>query len=179
MSDKGPGSGCLRITVIVLAALAVVLAVTFLWVLPSQRKTYSLDAVDISAAVQTDGSLVTNERLSYTFHGAFTRVYRDIPFEGSQITVLGVDGPDGPLQRLPSGWTPAQGSPTTVSPQHDVTPSPWSSLAPAERPAGFYRVTYASDPNMGAVVRIEAFADLSDRAAEFTFHWRAADAAQR
>ena len=179
MRGSRSGAGCLMWTLVVLAAIAVCLAVTFLWIVPSVRKSYSIDAVNIRAAVRADGALDTTERFSYTFHGRYTRVYRDVPWEGYPIVVLGVDGPDGPLQRLPSGWTPAAGAPSAVSPQQDATPSPWSSLAPEDRPAGYYRVTSGAFPYVGAVVRIEAVADLNDRSATFTYRWRAARAAER
>ena len=173
------GCGCLTWTIVVLATIAVCLAVTFLWIVPSVRKSYTIDSVDIRAAVRADGALNATERFGYTFHGRYTRVYRDIPREGYPITVLGVDGPDGPLQRLPSGWTPTVGEPRAVSPKEDATPSPWASLAPEDRPAGYYRVTSGAFPYVGAVVRIEAFADLNDRSATFTYRWRAAQAAER
>ncbi len=159
--------------------IALCLGALFLWILPSQRKSYTIDAVSLRAAVRPDGALTATERFSYTFHGQFTRVYRDTPYRGHPITVLGVSGPQGPLQRLPSGWTPAAAAPTAVAPEQDVAPSPWSSLAPAQRPPGYYRVTTGAATYAGAVVRIEAFADLNDRSADFTYRWRAADAAER
>ena len=179
MRGSRSGWGCLTWTLVVLAAIALCLAVTFLWIVPSMRKSYTIDSVDIRAAVRADGALHATERFSYAFHGPYTRVYRDIPWEGYPITVLGVDGPDGPLKRLPSGWTPAAGEPRAVSPQQDATPSPWSSLAPEDRPAGYYRVTTGAFPYVGFVVRIEAFADLNDLSAAFTYRWRTTNAAER
>ena len=160
-------------------AIAVILVAVFAWIVPSQRKSYSIDALHIQDTVRSDGTLLTVERFSYTFHGAFTRVYRDIPWDGHQITVAGVSGPQGPLQRLPSGWTPASGPPSPIAPGAEATPSPWTSIAPEERPPGYYRVTTAYAPSLGTVTRIEAFADLRDTSADFTFRWTAEGAADR
>ena len=41
------GAGCLMWTLVVLAAIAVCLAVTFLWIVPSVRKSYSLSLIHI------------------------------------------------------------------------------------------------------------------------------------
>jgi len=76
------GCGCITWTIVVLAAIAVRLAVTFLWIVPSVRKSYTIDSVDIRATVRADGALNATERFSYTFHGPYTCVYRDIPWEG-------------------------------------------------------------------------------------------------
>ncbi len=170
-------TGCAVTVLVVIAAFVVAV---FVWIIPSARKEYSIDTVAIAARVRATGALTVSERFSYTFHGDFTRVFRDIPIDpDSPITVLGVDGPGGSLRRLPSGWVPAMGSPTPVPAADDATPSPWMSLAPEQRPFGFYRVTQGVDGVGLPVVRIEAFADLSDRSATFTFHWRAVNAAAR
>ena len=153
--------GCATVVAVVVIAVALVV---FVWILPSQRKSYAIDDVRIQATVRPNGTLETSERFAYTFEGDFTRVFRDVPFSPFKpVTVVGVTGPDGPLRRLPSGWTPAAGAPVAVSPRDDVTPSPWSSLAPEQRPPGYYRVTYDFSAPGGPAVRIEAFADLSDR----------------
>ena len=178
MSRRGPG--CAGWTVLVVLAAIVTLVVVFAWVVPSQRKWYAIDELRIQDRVLSDGTLVTDERFSYTFHGHYTRVYRDIPWDGHAVTVTGVTGPDGrPLTRLPSGWTPAAGPATEARPGADPTPSPWTSIPPEERPAGYYRVTEAYADWLGRVTRIEAFAVLDDTTADFTFHWRAAGAAER
>ena len=132
---KSQGRGCVWgcATVVAVVVVAVVLVV-FVWI-PSQRKSYTVDDVRIRATVRADGTLETSERFTYTFEGDYTRVFRDIPLAPDKpVTVLGVTGPDGPLRRLPSGWTPAAGAAVAVSPRDDVTPSPWSSIAPEQRP---------------------------------------------
>ncbi len=124
----------------------------FAWIVPSQRKSYSIDALRIRDTVLSDGTLSSEERFSYTFHGHYTRVFRDIPWSGHEISVLGVTGPDGrPLKRLPSAWTPAAGPPRETPAGADPTPSPWTSIAPEERPAGYYRVTDAFADFIGPV----------------------------
>jgi hypothetical protein len=164
----------------VVVAIAVVVAlVVFVW-LPSRQKSYSIDDVRIRAAVLSDGTLRVDEDFTYTFRGDFTRVFRDIPFTPmTPIVVTGVTGPDGPLKRLPSGWTPASGAPRETTAAADATPSPWSSIPPEQRPAGYYRVTTDWTTAGGPSVRIEAFAPLSDRSARFAFHWHAEHAAER
>ena len=158
--------------------LAVVLVIVFAWLVPALQKSYSIDDVAISMAVRADGGLNVDERFDYTFKGSYTRVYRDIPLEpGTPITVLEVVGPDGPMERLPSGWQPYDGTPppspstsdetpsTDGSPSADETPAPWTSLAPEQRPFGYYRVSTTTGADYLPVVRIEAFYDLSDRSA--------------
>jgi len=106
--------GCLTVIVAIVAAILI----TVLWIVPSLRKSYSIEDVSIRAAVRADGGLVVSERFSYDFNGSYTRVYRDIPYvpgPGQAVTVTGVTGPDGPLKRLPSGWTPASGAPPVTS----------------------------------------------------------------
>ncbi len=179
MRGAKSGLGCLGWTIIVVVTIAVILVAVFAWIVPSQRKSYSIDALHIQDVVLTDGTLSTVERFTYTFHGRFTRVYRDIPWDGHPITVLGVDGPQGELRRMPSGWTPAMGPPASITPGAEATPSPWTSIAPEERPPGYYRVTSAFAPSLGTVTRIEAFADLRDTTADFTFRWTAGGAAER
>jgi uncharacterized membrane protein len=172
--------GCPGCSGIVVAAVVAVLLIALVWV-PSLRKWYAVDDVRIRAVVSADGALSVDERFSYTFHGDFTRVFRDIPYRPgtTSIVVTGVIGPKGPLKRLPSGWTPASGAPVEADPSADATPSPWSSIAPAERPFGYYRVTTDWSTPGGPSVRIEAFAPLSDRSTAFTYRWRAAGAATR
>ena len=178
MSGKS-NRGCFGCVTVVVAVVVAVLLVVLVWI-PSNRKTYSIDDVRILATVQSDGALRVDERFTYTFHGDFTRVYRDIPYVPSApVVVTGVTGPDGPLKRLPTGWTPASGAPSETTPRLDVTPSPWSSIPPEERPAGYYRVTTDWATSGGPSIRIEAFAPLNDTSAQFAFHWRAADAAER
>ena len=150
--------GCLGCVAVIVAIIVAVLLVVFVWI-PSQRKSYAVDDVRIRANVSPDGTLTAEERFSYTFHGDFTRVFRDIPYRpDTPIVVTEVMGPDGPLKRLPSGWTPASGRPVEVDPGRDPTPSPWSSIAPGDRPLGFYRVTTDWSTPGGPSVRIEAFA---------------------
>ena len=177
---RGCAWGCGTIVALIVAVVVVgVLLVVFVWI-PSQRRSYTIDDVRIQATVRPNGTLAATERFSYTFEGDYTRVYRDLPFRPFEpVTVVAVTGPDGPLKRLPSGWTPAAGPPAPVSPRDDLTPSPWSSLAPEQRPPGYYRVTYDYGSPIGPAVRIEAFADLSDRSATFTYRWLAAGAAER
>ena len=172
--------GCLGCSGIVVAAVVAILLIALVWV-PSLRKWYAVDDVRIRATVSADGALSVDERFSYTFHGDFTRVFRDIPYRPgtTPIVVTGVTGPDGPLKRLPSGWTPASGAPVEADPSADATPSPWSSIAPGQRPFGYYRVTTDWGTPGGPSVRIETFAPLSDRSAAFTYRWRAAGAATR
>ena len=172
--------GCLGCAGVVVAAVVAVLLIALVWV-PSLRKSYAVDEVRIRATVSADGGLSVDERFSYTFHGDFTRVFRDIPYHlgTAPIVVTGVTGPEGPLRRVPSGWTPASGPPVEADPSGDATPSPWSSIAPAQRPFGYYRVTTDWSTPGGPSVRIEAFAPLSDRSAAFTYRWRAAGAATR
>ena len=173
-------SGCLGWTIVVVLAVIVTLVVVFAWIVPSQRKWYAIDEVRIEDRVLRNGTLTTVERFTYTFHGHYTRVYRDIPWDGHAIVVTGVTGPDGrPLTRLPSAWTPASGPPREARPGADPTPSPWTSIPPEQRPAGYYRVSQASADWLGTVTRIEAFADLDDTTADFTFRWRAPEAAER
>ena len=62
------GCGCLTWTIVVLAAIAVCLAVTFLWIVPSVRKSYTIDSVDIRAAVRADGALNATERFLSLIH---------------------------------------------------------------------------------------------------------------
>ena len=140
MGGKG-NRGCFGCVTVIVAIVVAVLLVVFVW-LPSTRKSYSIDDVRILAAVQSDGTLRVDERFTYTFHGDFTRVYRDIPYSPvAPIVVTGVTGPDGPLKRLPTGWTPASGAPSETTQALEATPSPWSSIPPEQRPAGYYRVT--------------------------------------
>ena len=172
--------GCLGCAGVTIAAVVVVLLIALVWA-PSLRKWYAVDDVRVQATLSADGALTVDERFSYTFHGDFTRVFRDIPFRPGRapIVVTGVTGPDGPLKRLPSGWTPASGPPVQTDPSSDATPSSWSSIAPEQRPFGYYRVTTDWSTPGGPSVRIEAFAPLSDRTATFAFRWRAAEAATR
>ena len=178
MGGKG-NRGCFGCVTVIVAIVVAVLLVVFVW-LPSTRKSYSIDDVRILASVQSDGTLRVDERFTYTFHGDFTRVYRDIPYSPvAPIVVTGVTGPDGPLKRLPTGWTPASGAPSETTQALEATPSPWSSIPPEQRPAGYYRVTTDWTTLGGPSVRIEAFAHLSDTSAQFAFHWRAEAAARR
>ena len=176
---RGVKYGCLGCASAVVAAVVVVLLIALVWA-PSLRKWYSVDEARIRAAISADGALSVDERLTYTFHGDFTRVFRDIPLRpDTSIVVDGVTGPDGPLKRLSSGWTPASGPPVEAGPSTDPTPSRWTSISPEERPFGYYRVTTDWGAAGGPSVRIEAFAPLKDRSATFAFRWRAADAATR
>ena len=172
--------GCLGCAGVVIATVVAVLLIALVWV-PSLRKWYAVDDVRIRATVSADGALSVDERFSYAFHGDFTRVFRDIPYRPgtTPLVVTGVTGPEGPLKRLPSAWTPASGAPVEADPSADAMPSPWSSIAPGQRPFGYYRVTTDWSTPGGPSVRIEAFAPLSDRSATFTYRWRAADAATR
>ena len=45
----------------------------------SAQRRYVVEAIDIDATVQADGSLEIREALSYDFRGAFTFAFRDIP----------------------------------------------------------------------------------------------------
>jgi uncharacterized membrane protein YgcG len=171
--------GCLGCASLIVAAVVVVLLIAMVWA-PSLGKRYAVDEARIRATVSADGALSVDERFTYTFHGDFTRVFRDIPIRpDAPIVVEGVTGPDGRLKRLPSSWTPASGPPVEADPGSDATPSPWSSIAPTQRPFGYYRVTTDWSTAEGPSLRIEAFAPLSDRSAAFTFRWRAAGAAVR
>jgi len=103
------GCGCLTWTIVVLATIAVCLAVTFLWIVPSVRKSYTIDSVDIRAAVRADGALNATERFGYTFHGRYTRVYRDIPDHRSGRRRAGRT-PAAPAVRLDADRGRAAGS---------------------------------------------------------------------
>ena len=51
--------------------------------------------------MRPSGDLLVTERRTFAFDGSFHFVYWDISTEGSQgIKVLGVDGPDGPLEKV-------------------------------------------------------------------------------
>ena len=172
--------GCLGCVTVVVAIVVAALLVVFVWI-PSQRKSYTIDDVRILATVLSDGTLTADERFTYTFHGDFTRVYRDIPYSPvAPIVVTGVTGPDGPLKRLPTGWTPASGRAARDDPGvDDATPSPWSSIPPEQRPAGYYRVTtdWATSAALPSASRPSP--PSATARPPFTFHWRAADAAER
>ena len=84
----------------VLAVLILALAAGLCLVGPAAAKSYSIDDVRIVAAVKPNGDLLVGERRTFSFEGSFHFVYWDISTQGSGgIKVLGVDGPNGALER--------------------------------------------------------------------------------
>ena len=152
----------------------------FLWIVPSfaqvvhdRRRAHRRRACAPTARSPSTSASATRSRATTRACTATSRSIRWTP-----ITVTGRDGPGRPAEaaavRLDAGRRRAR---SRCDRRQDATPSPWSSIAPEQRPPGYYRVTY--DYPTAPSVRIEAFADLSDRAAAFTFTWRAANAAER
>ena len=65
----------------------------------ASAKSYSMPSAVIDAQVQSDGSMNVTETRAFDFSGSFTRVYWYLNKTGSsRITVIGVSGPNGPLQ---------------------------------------------------------------------------------
>ena len=175
----GAKRGCLIAAWVVILGLVAFVAAVVIWVAPALVKKYEITNVAITAQVSPNASMLVSERFSYHFQGSYTRVFRDIPLStGQTIEILSVVGPEGPLKRLPDTWTPAAGPPSVGGPD-DVAPTlvPWASIAPEERPRGFYRLTGYYDA--GEYARLEAFARLEDRDATFTFTYRITGVATR
>jgi uncharacterized membrane protein len=71
---------------------------------PAAAKSYQIGDVSIVADVRPSGDVLVTEQRSFRFDGRFHFVYWDLSMKGSDgIKVLGVDGPDGPLERIDSG----------------------------------------------------------------------------
>ncbi len=71
--------------------LAAVLAGAFAAAPLALAQSYSLQAADVQAQIESDGALGVQEAISAYFAGSFTYGYRDIPLrEGEQITDISV-----------------------------------------------------------------------------------------
>ncbi|HWN23298.1 MAG TPA: DUF2207 domain-containing protein, partial [Gaiellaceae bacterium] len=68
-----------------MAALALALAGN------ASARSFSLPAADVVARVQTDGSVVVDENITYAFDGSFSGAFREIPLrDGELVDEVGV-----------------------------------------------------------------------------------------
>jgi uncharacterized membrane protein len=61
-----------------LARLLFAVTLLMLPALPALAKSYHISEADVTIEVQTDGSLLVTERLTYDFDGSFSGAYRDV-----------------------------------------------------------------------------------------------------
>jgi hypothetical protein len=118
---------------------------------PALAADYSMGPARITAVIAPDGSMVVEERRTFTFNGDFTFVYWTLDVGGSSgIRVDGLSGPEGAYQ---------------------LTDSP---TALDDRPPGTYLVT-----DRGNEVEVRAFYRASNESREFTLRYTVLDAATR
>jgi uncharacterized membrane protein len=87
------------VALVVIVALGAFVGATFLWIAPSIGKSYAIRDCTIRAQVAPNGDLTVAMSQTYDFHGDFTRVYWRIDKTlGTGTEVLGVRGPEGPLE---------------------------------------------------------------------------------
>ena len=104
------GAGAARALALV-AALVAVLAALLATAPPAHAAgTYVLQAADVVATVQKDGSVAIREDITVSFSGSFTFGYRDVPLrDGERIDAIGVSeggrayGPGAPTALEPGG----------------------------------------------------------------------------
>ena len=118
-------------------------------------RSYKVTNADIRAVVAANGSLRADETFTYRFKGVYHGIYRDIPNQaGSEVRVLGVDGPGGPL--------------------HELAAPDGATSSGVLGPAGTYSLT-----GDGSVLRVTVYQPETDTSAAFTFHYVVSGAAQR
>jgi len=71
-----------------LLRLAVVIALVALPALPALAKSYHIASADVTIEVESDGSLLVTERLTFDFDGSFSGAYRDIQLRGDETFEL-------------------------------------------------------------------------------------------
>ena len=55
-----------------------------LWPATGAAKTYSLPLADVAVQIQSDGSLLVREQITFDFDGPFSGAYRDIPLRSGE-----------------------------------------------------------------------------------------------
>ncbi|HEY7823123.1 MAG TPA: DUF2207 domain-containing protein, partial [Acidimicrobiia bacterium] len=71
-----------------LLRLVVVIALVALPALPALAKSYHIASADVTIEVESDGSLLVTERLTFDFDGSFSGAYRDIQLQGDETFEL-------------------------------------------------------------------------------------------
>ncbi|HUG31897.1 MAG TPA: DUF2207 domain-containing protein [Acidimicrobiia bacterium] len=72
-----------RLTGLLVGAAVVVLAA-----LPAAAKSYHIESADVNIDVDSDGSLLITERITFDFDGSFSGAYRDVPIASDETFEL-------------------------------------------------------------------------------------------
>jgi hypothetical protein len=92
----------------VLRRLALVLPLLLVPAAPAAAKSFELPHAVVSARLETDGSCVVSEAITFRFHGSFSGAYRDVPTaNGTRVADVSVS--EGGERYVPGAPT-ARGS---------------------------------------------------------------------